>query len=115
MDELSMHYWIERVADTLSRSFPEEIEFKTWSLCDRLLPHARVVAAEVLRISSESIGAARLLNQTAWYVGERAQYMEAERLLKRAREIREKALGPDHPDTAWSLNNLAVIYRLQAH
>ncbi len=25
--------------------------------------------------------------------------------------IREKALGPEHPDTAGSLNNLAVLYR----
>jgi len=27
--------------------------------------------------------------------------------------IREKALGPDHPDVATSLNNLAELYRLQ--
>ena len=28
---------------------------------------------------------------------------------------REKALGPEHPDTATSLNNLAVLYWAQAH
>ena len=110
MDARSAHYWIERVADSLSKSFPEEVEFKTWSLCDRLLPHARIVAAEVLRLSIESPGAARLLNQAAWYLGERAQYKEAEPLLKRAVEIREKALGPAHPDTASSLSDLAGIY-----
>ena len=27
--------------------------------------------------------------------------------------IREKALGPEHPDVATSLNNLAVLYRAQ--
>jgi hypothetical protein len=27
--------------------------------------------------------------------------------------IREKALGPDHPDTAMSLNNLASLLRDQ--
>jgi tetratricopeptide (TPR) repeat protein len=27
--------------------------------------------------------------------------------------IREKALGPDHPDVAASLNNLAELYRAQ--
>jgi hypothetical protein len=30
---------------------------------------------------------------------------------ERALAIREKALGPDHPDTAQSLNNLAVLSR----
>src|ERR1700693_4057798 len=39
------------------------------------------------------------------------RYDEAEPLLRRALELREKALGPDHPDIAQSLNNLASIYR----
>ena len=38
---------------------------------------------------------------------------EAEPLWQRALAIRERALGPDHPDTAQSLNNLAVLYRDQ--
>ncbi|MBF0602527.1 MAG: CHAT domain-containing protein, partial [Nitrospirae bacterium] len=29
--------------------------------------------------------------------------------------IREKALGPEHPDVAQSLNNLAELYRVQGH
>ncbi len=33
--------------------------------------------------------------------------------LMRALAIREKALGPDHPDTAQSLNNLAILYKNQ--
>ena len=35
--------------------------------------------------------------------------MKAERLYRRALAIKEKALGPDHPDTALTLNNLAVL------
>jgi tetratricopeptide (TPR) repeat protein/transcriptional regulator with XRE-family HTH domain len=34
--------------------------------------------------------------------------------LERAVAIRERTLGPDHPDTARSLNNLAVVLRAQA-
>ncbi len=34
---------------------------------------------------------------------------EARALFERALEICERALGPDDPDTAWSLNNLALI------
>jgi tetratricopeptide (TPR) repeat protein len=35
--------------------------------------------------------------------------------LIRALAIREKALGPDHPDTAQSLNNLAALYYSQGN
>jgi CHAT domain-containing protein len=38
-------------------------------------------------------------------------YSAAEPLLKRSLAIREKALGPEHPDVATSLNNLAELYR----
>ena len=38
------------------------------------------------------------------------RYAQAEPLYQRALAIREKALGPDHPDAAASLNNLAVLY-----
>ncbi len=40
-------------------------------------------------------------------------YPESEKLLKRALEMREKSLHPEHPDVALSLNNLAVLYKTQ--
>ena len=40
-------------------------------------------------------------------------YTEAITLAERALAIREKALGPDHPDVAMSFNNLAVLYKAQ--
>ncbi|MEE8511990.1 MAG: tetratricopeptide repeat protein [Acidiferrobacterales bacterium] len=43
------------------------------------------------------------------------RYGEAEPLYKRSLAIREKALGPDHPDVATSLNNLARLYSAQGH
>ncbi|MCP9462669.1 MAG: tetratricopeptide repeat protein, partial [Nitrospira sp.] len=39
------------------------------------------------------------------------RYATAEPLLKRSLAIWEKTLGPDHPDVATSLENLAVLYR----
>jgi tetratricopeptide repeat protein len=33
--------------------------------------------------------------------------------LRRVLAIREKAFGPDHPDVAQSLHNLAVLYDAQ--
>jgi tetratricopeptide (TPR) repeat protein len=41
------------------------------------------------------------------------RYAEAEPLYKRALTIREKALGPDHPDVGPPLNNLALLYHAQ--
>ena len=37
----------------------------------------------------------------------------AEPLYQRALAVREKALGPDHPDVTTSLNNLALLYKSQ--
>ena len=42
------------------------------------------------------------------------KYAEAEPLALQAIEVSLKKNGPDHPDTATSLNNLAELYRTQA-
>ena len=41
-------------------------------------------------------------------------YDQALPLHQRALKIYEKALGPEHPDTAGSLNNLAALYKAWA-
>jgi Tetratricopeptide repeat len=35
-------------------------------------------------------------------------------LLERSLAIREQALGPGHPDTAWSLTNLGILFHDRA-
>ena len=54
--------------------------------------------------------AQRLNAQVVQYYGT-GRYQEAIPLAQRALAIAEKALGPAHPDTAGSLNNLAELYR----
>ena len=55
-------------------------------------------------------GAAYLLDRLAAYrQGALAAYAAARPLFERALTIREKALGPEHPSTATSLNNLALL------
>ena len=39
------------------------------------------------------------------------EYAKAEPLFQEALRIRQKVLGPEHPDTATSLNNLAALYQ----
>ncbi len=43
--------------------------------------------------------------------GDQGNYGEAEPLYRRSLAILEKALGPEHPDVATSLNNLALLYK----
>ena len=50
------------------------------------------------------------LNNLALLYENQDQYMPAEPLYKRALQIQEKTLGPEHPAVAASLNNLAGLY-----
>jgi tetratricopeptide (TPR) repeat protein len=45
--------------------------------------------------------------------GALAAYAESRPLYERALAIREESLGPEHPNTAASLNNLAVLLQAQ--
>ena len=51
-----------------------------------------------------------MLNNAGNYVSQRGYYTDAEPLFQRSLAILEKALGPEHPDVAGSLNNLAELY-----
>jgi CHAT domain-containing protein/Tfp pilus assembly protein PilF len=53
------------------------------------------------------------LNQQVLQLYQQGKYVEATEIAKQALVIREKALGPDHPDVGQSLNNLAALYRAQ--
>jgi len=53
------------------------------------------------------------LNQEASTLYIAGKYTEAEPLYQRALAIQEKLLGPEHPDVAMSLYNLALVCRYQ--
>jgi CHAT domain-containing protein len=59
---------------------------------------------------SQSLEEADKLHQQAIQLYNQGRYDEAINLAKEVLAIREKALGPEHPDTATSLNNLAGLY-----
>lgn len=56
---------------------------------------------------------AKYLNLSGIALTDAGRYAEAESLFKRSLAIWEKALGPDHPDVAISLNNLGLLYQAQ--
>jgi len=57
------------------------------------------------------VAAGRLLNESGRYLDRRARLTGSpSRCNQLALAIKEKALGPDHPSTATSLNNLAGLH-----
>jgi len=104
--------WMRRVVLAVNAAFPHGA-FESWSACERLLPHSLVCATWIEQARITTAKAAHLLFQTGLYLDERARYVEAELLYQRALSIREQSLGPEHPDVADSLNNLANLYDSQ--
>lgn len=109
MDEQSRQEWAERTVRTVNAAFPL-VEYQVWVSCDRILPHAMVCTDLIEAYHLISSEAVQLLNQTGFYLKERARYIEAELLLQRALSICEQHLGFQQLDTATSLNRLALLY-----
>src|SRR5205823_262422 len=112
MDEATQQRWEQCIVQAIDNLFPFA-DVTTWSTCQRYLPHAMLCAEAIERRQVFSWQAARLLHNLASYLNDRAQYPEAEPLYQRALAIREQVLGPAHPDTARTLNNLTELRRVR--
>ena len=112
MDEPTQRLWAERTVRAVDEG-PPLLNSPTGPTATGSCPTGVACADQIERFGLVFAEAARLLNQAGYYLDGRARYAEAEPLYRRALAIREKALGPDHPDTATSLNDLAGLYRLQ--
>jgi CHAT domain-containing protein/Tfp pilus assembly protein PilF len=62
-------------------------------------------------VTKNSSREANDLSQQGVSVYQKRDYAKARELFERALAIREKVLGPEHPSTATSLNNLASTYK----
>jgi len=72
-----------------------------------------VIVAMVLCICGCGVAVSEPLDKQVMQLFGEGKYAEAEPLAKQAIEQSIKKNGPDHPDTAASLSNLAVLYRTQ--
>jgi len=108
LDAKTRRTWAERTVNAVNAAFPD-VQFANWRVCDRLLPHAHAAIALIETHGIETAYAARLLNQTAYFLDERARYDVAEPLYRRALEIDEASYGGKHPEVAIRLNNLAAL------
>ncbi|WP_052402549.1 tetratricopeptide repeat protein [Muricoccus aerilatus] len=101
----------------LAAVYPEKVyhDPQTWPRARRLDTLALALVESAAGLSEDAKGPASvLLNCLAEYRhGALGVYAQARSLHERALLIRENTLGPEHPDTAMSLNNLALVLREQ--
>jgi tetratricopeptide (TPR) repeat protein len=112
LDAADRQRWTERAIRAVHTALPP-VEHASWPQWERLLEHAQACAAWLEPEGVHLQEAAEVLNQAGWYLTERARYSEAEQLLERAYQMSAQQLGPQHLDTATSLNNLAYLYGAQ--
>lgn len=113
MDKQTRQQWAERTVRVLNSVFPEGT-FENWQRCQQYLPQAQVCVELIEQYHFSFPEAARLLMQMGSYLRERALPAQAEPLLEHALAMREQVLGPEHPDTASTLNILARLYGEQS-
>jgi tetratricopeptide (TPR) repeat protein len=83
-------------------------DVRNWPRLDPLLPHAEAVASWADK-EGASGPISRLMSQAALLLIVKAMHAQAEPLMRRALANDEASLGPDHPDVAIDLNNLAHL------
>jgi tetratricopeptide (TPR) repeat protein len=86
----------------------EPQDVRNWPAIDPLAPHALAVAhmADAAGIARPT---ARLFNQLGVLFDIKADYAQAETVKRRALAIAETSYGPDHPNVARGLDNLAHL------
>lgn len=98
--------WLASGITALAAAQPEQT-FEHWPAFERLLPHVQHIITSAPDEIEAPLGT--LLNNIAFYLKQRADYLSAEPLYSRALEIDEKNLGPNHTNVAIRLNNLANL------
>lgn len=111
MSEQEREVWQRRAVRLLNEAFPE-VTYDSWRRCERLLPHALACAA-TMPDNAYDQNLAEVLRKSANYLRERAQYEQADALYQRALGIWEHLAGPEYPELARLLNNLAILYKNQ--
>jgi tetratricopeptide (TPR) repeat protein len=85
---------------------PDDV--RNWPILDPLAPHALAGAraADEAGIAEPTV---RLFNKLGRILYAKADYNQAEPIMRRALAIDEKSYGLDHFDVVWDLNNLALL------
>ena len=86
---------------------------QSWPLCAQLTPHLAAQKAAAVEGIPILPHWPVLLSRGGSYVWGRGSFKQAASFYRDALVIREKTLGPEHPDTAENLNDLGFLLQLQ--
>ncbi|MCB8982655.1 MAG: tetratricopeptide repeat protein [Ardenticatenaceae bacterium] len=112
MGEARAKAWVEAAVGLLYQAYDfDKQDMTTWVKCGQLMPHLAAATDLAAEWGIESNRAAFLNNEAGFYLNHYGNLAEARPYFERALAIDEKALGPDHPDTAIDLNNLGLLLK----
>ncbi|HKQ08850.1 MAG TPA: tetratricopeptide repeat protein, partial [Blastocatellia bacterium] len=112
MDTDSQRQWAGKAIQIVNRAFPKSQPLGL-NECERFMTQAEACARLIDEWKFDSMEAASLLSKTGDYLSRRGRFSEASHLYQRSLKIIERIVGPDHPDVATGLTNLANLYRSQ--
>jgi tetratricopeptide (TPR) repeat protein len=101
--------WAVAAVVIANAAFPA-VEYRTWPICERLLPHALATLAAI-PVTYAFSHEVYLANCCARYLVERAEYAAAESLARRALAAGERSFGPNTPEIAMLLVTLCDVLR----
>ncbi|OQE11585.1 hypothetical protein PENVUL_c002G01829 [Penicillium vulpinum] len=107
-----LNEWREKSKGIMAQMFPYE-DYKEWSTCQKLLPHAKKVIEYISLSDTDRINMAKLVSKCGGYLIRQGAHNEAEVIFRRGLTGCEQALGPNHPDTLTSVNNLGTALKSQ--
>ncbi len=110
MTDEEQRSWAERAVLALNEVFPDPTDFRNWPICERFLPQVLTCADLIDKYDLEARPAGLLSSRAGFYLNQRARYADAELFHQRSLAIDQAALGPEDPNVAIDLNNLAELY-----
>ena len=111
MGEERLTAWVETALELVCSLLPDWTRLHEWVEGPLMVAHMTTVAEIALRNQIETERVGFICNWIGFYLNFVADYAGAKPYYERALAIRERVLGPDHPDTATSLNNLGLLLR----
>jgi tetratricopeptide (TPR) repeat protein len=102
-------HWAGAAVNIVSYLFPGQSKLHLWAEAERALPNMIAAAGQAADLEVALEQAARVHTYLDLYLAFGGDFVAALPYSRRALAIREKALGPEHLDTALSLGNLGLL------
>jgi tetratricopeptide (TPR) repeat protein len=99
--------WAVRLFNAFAPASPEDV--RSWAVWSSIWSHAEALFEHTQRQGVDTSSVGFLANQFGLFLTARAEYAQAEPLVRRALAIAEAAFEPDDPRIASALDNLAHV------